>query len=157
MVGDRTSTPHLDAAARERRRQPAARIPLSDAAVAVLRRLPRIGDEYVLTTNGNAPSSNYAKASAASTALPPDMPQWRLHDIRRTVARAWRGSASMPVIEKVLNHASGCFAGIVGVYQKHEFADEKAAHWNVGGPCQRLVSDRPRKNVVALRKGRGHA
>ena len=26
---------------------------------------------------------------------------------------------NLPVIEKVLNHTSGSFAGIVGVYQKH--------------------------------------
>jgi hypothetical protein len=31
----------------------------------------------------------------------------------------------IPVIEKVLNHQSGTFAGIVGVYQHHDFADEK--------------------------------
>jgi hypothetical protein len=27
--------------------------------------------------------------------------------------------------EKVLGHTSGSFAGIVGVYQHHDFADEK--------------------------------
>jgi hypothetical protein len=32
---------------------------------------------------------------------------------------------NLPVIEKVLNHTSGSFAGIVGVYQRHDFADEK--------------------------------
>jgi len=33
----------------------------------------------------------------------------------------------LPTIEKVLNHVSGSFAGIVGVYQRHEFKAEKAA------------------------------
>ena len=32
---------------------------------------------------------------------------------------------NLPVIEKVLNHVSGSFAGIVGVYQKYSFSDEK--------------------------------
>ena len=32
---------------------------------------------------------------------------------------------NLPVIEKVLNHTSGSFGGIVGVYQRHTFADEK--------------------------------
>jgi hypothetical protein len=32
---------------------------------------------------------------------------------------------SIPVIKRVLNHQSGTFAGIVGVYQRHDFADEK--------------------------------
>jgi hypothetical protein len=31
------------------------------------------------------------------------------------------------VIEKVLNHSSGSFAGVVGVYQRHRFEDEKRA------------------------------
>ena len=32
---------------------------------------------------------------------------------------------ALPVIEKVLNHRPGSFAGIVGVYQRHTFSDEK--------------------------------
>jgi hypothetical protein len=35
-----------------------------------------------------------------------------------------RIGVSIPVIERVLNHQSGTFAGIVGVYQHHDFADE---------------------------------
>ncbi len=49
-----------------------------------------------------------------------------LHDLRRTAASgmAARG-IKLPVIEKVLNHKSGTFRGIVGVYQRHEYAAEK--------------------------------
>jgi len=39
----------------------------------------------------------------------------------------------LPVIEKVLNHVSGSFAGIVGVYQHHTFADEKREALEVWG------------------------
>jgi integrase len=53
-------------------------------------------------------------------------PHWRLHDLRRTVASGMaRLGVNLPVIERVLNHVSGSFAGIVGVYQRHDFADEK--------------------------------
>jgi hypothetical protein len=31
------------------------------------------------------------------------------------------------VVEKILNHQSGSFAGIVGVYQRHSFAEEMCA------------------------------
>ena len=31
----------------------------------------------------------------------------------------------LPVIEKILIQISGLFGGIVGVYQRHEFMDEK--------------------------------
>jgi hypothetical protein len=36
-----------------------------------------------------------------------------------------RLGVSLPVIEKVVNHSSGSFAGIVSVYQRHDFAGEK--------------------------------
>ena len=29
------------------------------------------------------------------------------------------------MIERLLNHTSGSFGGVVGVYQRHDFADEK--------------------------------
>ena len=135
-------------------------IPLSAAAVAVLEALPRIGAKFALTTNGNAPSSNYAKSQLRLKALlPADMAHWQLHDIRRTVASGMaRLGIGLPIIEKALNHASGSFAGIVAVYQKHEFAAEKRrALESWGNFVTALVSDRPRKNVVSIRKGRAHA
>jgi hypothetical protein len=31
----------------------------------------------------------------------------------------------MPVVEKILNHVSGSFGGVAGIYQRYGFADEK--------------------------------
>ena len=59
----------------------------------------------------------------------------------------------LPVIEKVLNHVSGSFGGIVGVYQRHSFDDEKRealARW--AAHVEGLVADR--NNVVTLAKPR---
>ena len=51
---------------------------------------------------------------------------WTVHDLRRTTASGMaKLGVSLVVIEKVLNHVSGSLAGIVGVYQRHEFAEEK--------------------------------
>lgn len=128
-------------------------VPLSDSAIAILQVLPRIGNEYVLTTNGEAPSSNYAKNKRRLDALlPDDMPPWRLHDLRRTAASGMaRLGVNLPIIEKVLNHSSGSFAGIVGVYQKHTFADEnRQALQNWGAFVDELVSGRSHRNVVRL-------
>jgi hypothetical protein len=62
-----------------------------------------------------------------------------------------RLGVNLPVIEKVLNHTSGSFAGIVGVYQRHSFADEKRRALEVWGRfVEELVSDEPAGNVVAL-------
>jgi integrase len=118
-----------------------------------LEALPRIVNEYVLSTNGEAPSCNYAKNKRRLDALlPDDTPPWRLHDLRRTAASGMaRLGVNLPIIEKVLNHSSGSFAGIVGVYQKHTFADEKRqALQNWGAFVDELISGRSHRNVVRL-------
>jgi integrase len=53
---------------------------------------------------------------------------WRLHDLRRTLATGLqRLGVRLEVTEAVLNHVSGSRAGIVGVYQRHDWAAEKRA------------------------------
>ena len=47
------------------------------------------------------------------------------HDIRRTFATNMaKLGVRVEVTEKLLNHVSGSLAGIVGVYQRHDFKDE---------------------------------
>lgn len=51
---------------------------------------------------------------------------WVLHDLRRTLATGLQKlGVRMEVTESVLNHVSGTRAGIVGVYQRHDWKDEK--------------------------------
>jgi len=131
-------------------------VPLSTAALAVLNSIPRVeGSPFVLTTDGGAsPASGYSKNKRRLDALlPADMPPWRLHDLRRTCASSMaRLGINLPVIEKVLNHASGSFAGIVGVYQRHSFADEKRAALEAWGDfIAALVEAKPASKVVRLR------
>jgi integrase len=66
-------------------------------------------------------------AEAAETRTKPEIiPPWRLHDLRRTLATGLQAmGVRLEVTEAVLNHASGSRAGIVGVYQRHEWQDEK--------------------------------
>ena len=64
----------------------------------------------------------HLKASGASAVVAP----WRLHDLRRTVATGMQAlDVRSEVIEAVLNHVSGYRAGIVGVYQQHDFLAQK--------------------------------
>jgi integrase len=50
---------------------------------------------------------------------------WTLHDLRRTFASGLASiGVSIPVIERLLNHVSGSFGGIVGVYQRYDFMPE---------------------------------
>jgi integrase len=53
---------------------------------------------------------------------------WRWHDIRRTVATGMqRLGIRLEVTEAILAHKSGSQSGIVRVYQRHDFANEKRA------------------------------
>lgn len=105
-------------------------IPLSDQAVEILKSVPRIaGSDFVFTLNGRAPlTGHYALKRRLDALMPPDTLPWVFHDLRRTAASGLaRLGINLPVIEKLLNHVSGSFAGIVKVYQRHSFADEKRA------------------------------
>jgi integrase len=53
---------------------------------------------------------------------------WQLHDLRRTFASKLASlGISLPTIEKLLNHVSGSFGGIVSVYQRHNWLPEMRA------------------------------
>ncbi|HEY8596438.1 MAG TPA: site-specific integrase [Devosiaceae bacterium] len=150
-------------------------VPLCDQALSILATLPRIdGRDLVFSTNGRTPISGWSKAKEALDAKmlaalkdaaaernedreAVTLPPWRIHDIRRTVASNMaRLGVNLPVIEKILNHTSGSFGGIVGVYQRHEFSEEKRralAAW--GSFVETLVTEEPAGNVILI-KGAHH-
>jgi integrase len=101
-------------------------VPLSVEAIELIQGLPRLsGCDLVFSTTGESAVSGFSKAKDKLDEKA-DVRNWRIHDLRRTVASGMaRLGVNLPVIEKVLNHSSGSFAGIVGVYQRHSFADEK--------------------------------
>jgi integrase len=106
-------------------------VPLSRQAAAIIKRVPRIGDKYVFTFNSVAPFDGFKAKERIDKAA--SVQSWTVHDLRRTAASGMaKLGVNLVVIEKILNHVSGSLAGIVGVYQRHEYADEKRAalqHW----------------------------
>ena len=54
-----------------------------------------------------------------------------MHDLRRSVAtgmsRRLKPKIPVTVIEKILNHTSGTFRGVTGVYQQDDFLPEMRA------------------------------
>jgi integrase len=108
-------------------------IPLSAQALDVIRQIPQISERYVFALNANAPINGFSKDKRRLDALC-GVAGWAVHDLRRTCASglAQLGIA-LPVIERVLNHISGSFAGIVAVYQKYDFAAEKRAALDAWG------------------------
>ena len=121
-------------------------VPLSEMAVAEITAMlsqpgetapaawPKCG--LVFTTNNTTAASGISKAKLRLDAAADEIakegrakvPAWRLHDLRRTVATGLqRLGVRLEVTEAVLNHISGSKAGIVGIYQRHDWADEKRA------------------------------
>jgi integrase len=101
-------------------------IPLSPAAMDILANAPRIASsDYVFTTNGKVPIRNWARAKTSLDAIASIEP-WRIHDLRRTVATGLQKlGIGLQVVEALLGHIGGSRGGIVGVYQRHNYADEK--------------------------------
>ena len=98
-------------------------VPLSPPAQDLLRGAPRLGELVFPGLRG--PFNGWSKAKAAMDAKS-GVTNWRLHDLRRTAATGLqRLGVRLEVTEQVLNHVSGSRAGIVGVYQPHDFASEK--------------------------------
>ena len=51
---------------------------------------------------------------------------WRLHDLRRTFATGQqRLGTRIEVTEQLLGHVSGSRSGVVGIYQRFDFAAEQ--------------------------------
>ena len=140
-------------------------VPLSDAAIGILTSLPRIKTTkgFVFTTRRDAAVSGYSRAkdrldaaiTVAAAGSAPAMEHWTFHDLRRTLASGMaRLGIQLPVIEKILNHTSGTFRGVVGVYQRHSFSDEKGKALEAWASfVESIVCSRPLGNVVKLRGG----
>ncbi len=114
-------------------------VPLSDGARDVLAGVERIRNAtgYVFTTNGETPVSGFHRArniiakrmtevAEAELGEPHEIPHWTFHDLRRTAATGLaRLGIPVRVTEAVLNHVSGTGGGIVAVYQRHDYGEEK--------------------------------
>jgi integrase len=139
-------------------------VPLSDAAVKIIEALPRIKTTkgFVFAARRDAAVSGYSRAKTRLDAqILATIPKgakarpapWVFHDLRRTLASGMaRIGIQLPVVEKVLNHSGGSFAGVAGVYQRHSFAEEKRmalAAW--ASHVETVVSGKRPANVVALR------
>jgi integrase len=152
-------------------------LPLADQAMRILDGLPHIAGkaELVFTTNGASSITGWSRSKRRLDGLVlavmqreaagrgedlnrvVQLPQWTRHDLRRTVASGMaRLGVSLPVIERVLNHVSGSFAGIVGVYQRHSFAAEMRAALEVWGRhVETLCTGPAAGNVVVELKRTG--
>jgi integrase len=130
-------------------------VPLSAQALAIIDEMPVIYEDFIFTSSASGRRGNMSRVKAAIDAHMKPATPWVLHDLRRTAASGMAALAiRLPVIEKVLNHKSGTFRGIVGVYQRHEYAVEKRdALQRWANHVEGLVSGKPAEDkVVQIRR-----
>jgi integrase len=119
-------------------------VPLSDPAIAILEAVPRIYTPCVFTSGKGTVAYTDGK-QAIDALLPPDLPHWTLHDVRRTTVTRMADIGVQPhVIEAVINHVSGHKAGTGGIYNRSTYAIER-----------RAALSRWADYVLALAAGRG--
>lgn len=105
------------------------KVALSSEAQSIVENMPRLG-EYVFTTDGRSPISGWSKTKRQldemmEKELGEPVPDWRLHDLRRTVASglAMLGFRA-EVIKRVLGHAANANDVTEVHYNWHNYDDE---------------------------------
>jgi integrase len=117
---------------------------------------------FVLTTTGRSPISGISKAKNALDAAAAEirdgeaLPGWRIHDLRRTVATGLQKlGVRFEVTEAVLNHVSGAKGGVAGIYQRHDWKDEKRTALDAwASHIAALLTPADKSNVVSLAEAR---
>jgi len=101
--------------------------PIGQLAASVLESSTETSDaDFLFPARGDSETcfNGWSKSKAALDSLS-GVTGWTLHDLRRTFASNLAAlGVQLPVIEKLLNHVSGSFSGIVAVYQRHNFMPE---------------------------------
>lgn len=128
----------------------------TDAEGRKIENWPKAG--FILTTTGRTPISGITKAKAAldtavtkadkGKALTP----WRIHDLRRTMATGFqRLGVRFEVTEATLNHISGAKGGVAGIYQKHDWKEEKRSALETWARhVAAIIKPADKDNVVSL-------
>jgi integrase len=104
--------------------------PTSASCVALLKKTlkkRRAVDEYLFPADppSTAPFNGWSKSKARLDKLS-GVTDWKLHDLRRTFATKLAALGTpIQVTEKLLNHVSGTYGGIVGIYQRHAYWEEQ--------------------------------
>jgi integrase len=133
-------------------------IPLSDPARAILEPFRMVGRVHVfgrIDTDGfkgwGVSKQRLDTRIAASGAA---MKPWVVHDLRRTVASGMqRLGIRVEVIERVLNHVSGSFRGVTGIYQRDPLSNDVRNALTVWGEHVLALVEKRTPTVVPMKRG----
>jgi integrase len=144
-------------------------VPLSKATFALMAAQPKYDDcDYVFPSRAKTPYSGFGKSKAKldravlaamkkqakKGAKVEPIPNWTLHDLRRTAKTLMARAGVRPDIsERVLGHV---IAGVEGTYDRHSYADEKRdALERLAAAIERILKPLP-SNVESLNERRSH-
>jgi integrase len=104
-------------------------VPLSDAAVAILKTMKREGERKFVFGRGKSETKGFngwSKSKDRLTKLA-KVEDWTHHDFRRTLSTIMHEQLDIRTehVEAVLNHVSGAKAGVAGVYNKAKYNPQK--------------------------------
>ena len=100
-------------------------LPLPRMALDIIKSQPRVeGNEFVFPGRGDGHFNGFSPCKRRfEKRLPAGMPQWGMHDLRRTGRSLMaRAGVSSEHAERVLGHA---ITGVAGVYDRHRYDQEK--------------------------------
>lgn len=114
---------------------------LAPVARAILAEAPRFQikddagkaalSDFVFTTTGKSQISGISRPKArlekaTNEKMGEALPEWHLHDFRRTMVTWLAGNGAPPhVCDRLLNHVTGSIQGVAAVYQRQEFLAER--------------------------------
>ena len=126
-------------------------VPLSDAALAILKDIPRRANRDFVFGIGQGGYSGWSKSKADLDKVAKLKDAWTLHDLRRTVRTGLGKLAVAPhVAEAVLNHLP---PKLIRTYDRNTYATEKKAaldKW--ASHLKVVVAQASGANVTAIRK-----
>jgi integrase len=135
----------------KRQKGTAGELKLPQAALDIINAQSRMGSNPHVFAGRKHPGSHFSNYDTEkknfSAKLPP-MPQWGLHDLRRTARSLMSRAGVLPHIsERVLGHS---MRGVEGIYDRHEYGAEKAhALESLASLIANIVN--PTDKVVRLR------
>jgi integrase len=128
-------------------------LPLPPIALEIIRgTLRRVGRDYLFGERAEGFTIWAARKAEFDARLGAEVGEWRLHDLRRSVATKMADIGVQPhIIEALLNHYSGHRAGVAGVYNRSPYEKDVRAALTMWADHLAGIVDRPRLRM-AVRK-----
>ena len=108
-------------------------VPLNDLAMDVLQACPRIeGFDAIFTARGKGESFGGWSKAKHQLDTKSGVQDWRLHDLRRTVATGMHAAGVLPhVVAAVLGHSTAGLFGVTAIYLRDRQEEAKRAAMSV--------------------------